>query len=308
LPTVLGCGLYLAVAAPVRAEPPTDAAAAEVLFERGRSAAQRGDHVAACRAFAESQRLDPGAGTLMNWAMCEMQQHQVASAWQHLNEAAALLKPGDDRIAFVRAQIRKLSPRLSRLTVRLAQGAPEHARVLRSGTEVGAASLGVPVLVDAGEIELRVVCPGRRERRTRVTVREAEQVELTLDVGEELPQVGAVQRHEGAGSAPSLQRGLGFSFVALGTLSVGFGVASGFVVAGRQRTADEHCPAYQCDDAGVRAAESGQRWLVVNTLSWGVGAVALVGGGVLLAMPDQSRHAAVQALPGGAALTYAERY
>lgn len=304
----MGCGLCLAVATPARAERTADAAAADVLFERGRSAALRGDPVAACSAFAESQRLDPGAGTLMNWAMCEAQQNKLASAWQHLNEAAALLKPGDDRTGFVRAQIRKLSPRLSRLTVRLAPDAPKNARVLRSGTQVDAASLGIPVLVDAGDIELRVTCPGRRERRTQVSVHDAEQVELTLDAGEELPKVATLQRYEDAAPSPSLQRNLGLSFIALGTLSVGFGVASGVVVAGRERTAHEHCPAYQCDDAGLRAAESGQRWLVANTLSWGVGAVALIGGTVLLAMPDKSRDASVQALPGGAALMYAERY
>ena len=189
--SLMGC---LALANSARAQRPADAAAAQVLFERGRQSAQRGDWAAACAAFAESQRLDPGAGTLMNWATCEARQNQLASAWQHFNEAAALLKPGDDRAAFVNAQIRTLAPRLPRLTIRLAASVPPDARVLRAGAELGAASLGVPTPVDPGETELLVVCPGRQTRRSLVNVHEAEQVDVTLEAGEPIPTTRRSER------------------------------------------------------------------------------------------------------------------
>ena len=97
--------------------------------------------------------------------------------------------------------------------------------------------------------------------------------------------------------------------MAAGSLGAGLGVASGVLVAARKRTAEQHCPNNQCDALGLRVADSGERWLVVNTLSWSLGAAALVSGAVLLVVaPDRKRDASLQVLPGGAALVYAERY
>jgi hypothetical protein len=303
----------LSFAAPARAATPSDAAASQALFERGRQAAERGELALACASFAESQRLDPGAGTLMNWATCEARQGKLASAWQHFSEAAALLRPGDDRAAFVDRQIRALAARLPRLAVRLAKAAPAGARVLRNGTELGDASIGVPLPVDPGSVELVVECPGRHPRRALVPIAEGEQLDLTLEAG--APYVPAA-RPAAPSSEPALradpgnlQRNLGVSLVALGSLGAGLGLASGIVVAARKSTAEEHCPAQRCDDVGLRAAASGERWLVVNTVAWSVGAAALLSGGALwLTAPDKHREAALQPLPGGAAFSFAERF
>jgi hypothetical protein len=281
------------------------------LFERGRAAAERGAWADACQAFAESQRLDPGAGTLMNWATCEARQNLVASAWHHFNEAAALLRPGDDRAPFVRAQIRELAPRLPRLTLRLAASTPAGARVLRSGVELGSASLGVPTPVDPGDIELLVICSGYRTRRWLVSVHEAEQVDVTLEAGPSLPVTSHYIAPQQPDAKPngSFSRGLGLSLVAVGSLGVGLGLASSVLVTQRKQTADEHCPAQQCDDVGFQAARSGENWLIVNTLSWSLGGAALLGGGALLLVaPGEKRQAAVQPLPGGAGLVYSEHY
>ena len=82
------------------------------------------------------------------------------------------------------------------------------------------------------------------------------------------------------------------------------GLASGVVVASKQRTAD-----HRCDAAGYRAAQAGEDWLVVNTMSWSLGAAALVAGTVLLFVtPDHQREASLRPLPGGGAFVYAGRY
>lgn len=301
----------LTVASAARAEHHTDAAAAQTLFEHGRSAALRGELIQACAAFEESQRLDPGAGTLMNWAMCEVRLNKLASAWQHFNEAAQLLGPGDDRVSFVRAQRRLLEPRLPRLTLRLAVTTPPGARISRDGIELNEVSIGLATPINPGRVELLVTCPGRQPRRTLVELHEGEQLSLTLEPGAELaakPSAPAVPAHPPP-PASNLQRNLGLSLIAAGTVGGAVGLASGVMVAARKRTADQHCPAHQCDALGLRAAESGERWLVANTLSWSLGATALVSGAVLLVIaPDRKREASLQTLPGGAALVYAERY
>jgi hypothetical protein len=299
----------LTVASPALTEHHTDAAAAQLLFERGRSAAQRGDLLQACAAFEQSQRLDPGAGTLMNWAMCEVGLNKLSSAWQHFNEAAQLLPPGDDRTGFVRAQRRLLEPRLPRLTLQLAPATPAGARISRNGTELTQASIGLSTPVDPGRVELIVTCPGRQTRRTLVELHEGEQLSLTLEPGAEL---AAPRRTTAAAHPPlvgHLQRDLGLSLVAAGSVGVGLGLASGLMVMARKRTVDQHCLDHQCDATGLRAADSGERWLVVNTLSWSLGAAALISGTVLLVVaPDRKREASVQALPGGVAFVYAESY
>ena len=279
---------------------------------RGRGAAQRGAWQEACNAFAESERLDPGAGTLMNWATCEAHQHKLTSAWQHFNEAAALLKPGDDRAGFVHAQIRKLSPRLPHLIVRLPSDAPSGTQILRNGSELGSGSLGVPLAVDPGDVELLVKSPGRQTGHSTVVLHEGDQLEIAPELGASLTAAPDVlQAHNAPTSATpqALQRQLRVSFLALGSLGVGLGLASGFVVAERKNTTDVHCPATHCDDAGSRAAASGERWLTVNTVAWSLGAAAFVGGATLLFIaPDQKREASLQPLVGGASVVYAERY
>ncbi|NOU28880.1 MAG: hypothetical protein HOO96_13330, partial [Polyangiaceae bacterium] len=44
---------------------------AETLFREGRKALEAGDYAVACAKFAESQRIEPAPGTLLNLAGCE---------------------------------------------------------------------------------------------------------------------------------------------------------------------------------------------------------------------------------------------
>jgi hypothetical protein len=307
-------GGMLTVAAAARAEHHADATAAQTLFERGRSAAQHGDWQRACDAFAESQRLDPGAGTLMNWAMCEAHQNKLASAWHHLNEAAQLLAPGDDRTAFVRGELRKLAERLPYLTLRLSADMPAGARITRGGITLGEPSVGVPIAVDPGRVELLVICPGHHTRRSLVELHEGERLEITLEPGPALSSPATETSESPRGARPYRDesqppRNLAFSLLAAGSLGAGLGLASGVVVASKQRTADQHCPEHRCDAAGYRAAQAGEDWLIVNTMSWSLGAAALVAGTVLLFVtPDHQREASFRPLSGGGTFVYAGRY
>src|SRR5688572_14112375 len=79
-----------------------DPAAAEALYRAGRDAAKKGDWDSACAKFAESQRLDPAPGTLLNLADCEERRGLIASAWTHYVEAEHQFKPHDTRIKFAR--------------------------------------------------------------------------------------------------------------------------------------------------------------------------------------------------------------
>ena len=64
-------GLVLLVSGAVQAQPSAqDAAAARALFEQARKLLADGKPEQACPKLEESQRLDPGIGTLFNMADC----------------------------------------------------------------------------------------------------------------------------------------------------------------------------------------------------------------------------------------------
>ena len=63
----------LLMAPPARAQAPaqgTNKVAAEALFEDGRRLVAAGSFTEACPKFADSERLDPSPGTLLNLASC----------------------------------------------------------------------------------------------------------------------------------------------------------------------------------------------------------------------------------------------
>src|SRR5262245_40354409 len=98
----------LLVSAPAFAQPKRDAVAADYLFREARKASRAGNYAKACPLFAESLRLDPGAGTLMNLADCEEHLGQIASAWEHWREALDEMRgKTDKRQALARRQDRK---------------------------------------------------------------------------------------------------------------------------------------------------------------------------------------------------------
>src|SRR4051812_47371971 len=73
---VLACLLF---AVPAHAQSPQ--AAAVVQFDKGRAALKANKFEEACKAFGESQKLDPANGTLFNLAECSEHIGKLATAW-----------------------------------------------------------------------------------------------------------------------------------------------------------------------------------------------------------------------------------
>ncbi len=177
---VLGAALLLA---PGPARAAGDAASAEALFEVGRAALERGDYETACAKLGESQRLDPAAGTLMNLAACEEKRGRLASAWESFRGALGLLRADDERRSIVTERLTSLEARLPRLVLVLAPSAPALTRVLRDGSELGRAALGVPLPLDPGKHEVVAVADGFEPRAFVVSAEEGKTLVVAVEPG-----------------------------------------------------------------------------------------------------------------------------
>src|SRR5262249_17506611 len=84
-----------------RAEPTRqDIARADALFREAPTLVQKGQLSEACAKYAESQRLDPANGTLLNLALCNEKQGRHAAAYRQLQELLRHVETGtsaDDR-------------------------------------------------------------------------------------------------------------------------------------------------------------------------------------------------------------------
>ncbi len=125
----------------------------------------QGDYAQACGKFEESQRLDPGLGTLFHFADCEERLGKTATAWAaFLDVASEARAHGEaDREAVARARAATLAPALARLTIDPgpSKDAPSFV-VTRDGSPVSAAGWGVPIPVDPGTHAIAVHARNKR--------------------------------------------------------------------------------------------------------------------------------------------------
>jgi hypothetical protein len=172
----LGAALLLALGAAsssAGAQGNTDAALAETLYRQGRDLMAQGKAAEACPKFAESQRLDPATGTLLNLAACYESVGKRASAWLAYTEAAVAARRDqrEDRVRFAQDRISALEPKLSRLTVVVSPEAETTGLEVRlNGALIGLASRGVATPVDPGDYRIEAHAPGKKPWQQQITV------------------------------------------------------------------------------------------------------------------------------------------
>ena len=136
--------MWLALIALVAAATPAKNDA-EGAFRRGRDLMAEGRVEEACAAFAESQRIDPALGTLLNLAECEARLGHHAKAWGLFTEVLAWSrrKENHEREKVALERLATLRPQLAVVVIE----APPGTRLSVDGAEVVA---GAPFALEPG--------------------------------------------------------------------------------------------------------------------------------------------------------------
>jgi serine/threonine-protein kinase len=254
---LLAALLALSTTSPATAGDPTatDQTTAEALFQEGKRLVAAGNFAAACPKFAESQRLDPGSGTLLNLADCQERIGKLATAWAFFRdaEAGARAKGNKEREAEAARRAAALAPRLPKLAIVVPPAVRVSGfEVRRDGSLVGEAQFGLSLPLDQGAHEIVANAPGRKTFSTTVRIEtEAAAVSVEVPPLEKAPDAAPAAAK---GFTWGTQRILGVGLGAVGL--VGIGVATGFTVRMTGLNGDSlaHCQAAdttKCDLTGV---------------------------------------------------------
>jgi hypothetical protein len=306
--------------ATARAQGAGEQAAAEALFKQGRDLMNAGRFAEACPMLAESERLDPAAGTLLNLATCYERSGQLASAWATYKDAATAAQRADqqERAQLARRKAGELETKLPTLTIVVPAAADRpDLQIKRDGDIVGRPAWGAAIPVDPGAHTIEATAAGRKPWHGQASV-EGPGVQNTVEVPPleiepaiapgpvvppSPPPADAAVRPEPAIAPVGRSGGSGQRAVAIALGSVGLaGVVVGAVFGGIARSdnndAKGHCLIDSaCDAQGMSSTSSAQHAATASTIAFTAGGV-LVATGVVLYLTAPSGASAAGARVG----------
>lgn len=299
---LLACLAILVVPAVARAD--DTAPLAEALFREGRELMAAHRVSEACPKLAESQRLDPKLGTLLNLATCHELEGRTATAWVELTsaeqEAKRLHRAEYEK--FARTHLDRLEPKLVRLTI---HSDDKTVSVTLDDKRVGAEAFDTAFPVDPGAHTVAASRADRKPWSMKVQV-EAAPITVTVPALEAVAQAPAPPPVVVAPVPPPpppapepdhSRRNLGF--VAFGAAAVGIGLGTYFGIKTFNDKSDgnQHCHGDLCTQEGLDDQSSAHTAAVISTIAFGIGlAAAAIGVYALVTSSPPSMRAAANGL------------
>lgn len=273
-------------------------AAAQALFEEGRRLMAAGEFAQACPKFAESQKLDPGAGTLVNLAACYERQGQTASAWVTYTEAKAAAERSGrkDWAGKAADKAAAIYPSLSKLSILVpATSQTPDLEVKRDGVVVGRGEWGVAIPVDPGPHVVEASAPGRQRWSNTVQVGSvSDQIAVTVpplegasgkatQVSSDAPPVPTTAPPAEGAAPGNTQRTAAWIVGGVGLVGLGLGAWFGVSALSKRSDAEGHCdPGFgACDAQGVELLDGARNAATLSTVGFIVGGIATAGAVVL---------------------------
>lgn len=284
------------------AQAPTseDRAAAQVLFDEGRTLGDAGDWKGACAKFEESMRLHQAVGTQLNLARCYEEIDQLASAWINWVEAKqrATAAGQDKRAKIAGERAAALESRVSFITIRVKEPV-EGLVVTRDGTTIGKPQWDTRLPIDGGSHRIEVTAPGYDTWRQKVHIkREGAHVVVRvpalsraaaapkpLEIPEPtpLPSPDEPTTPPDTGVSGQLVGGIVLTVLGAGGLAVGIGF--GVLASGKNDDSLTHCPdsPSACTPEGVALRDDAFTFAHASTAGFAVGGASLLAGVILIA-------------------------
>lgn len=279
------------------AQSAADAATAEILFNEALILLERNEAAEACRKLEESQRLDPGVGTLLYLADCYQQTGRTASAWATFKEAAYMAKArADERETVALEQVQQLEPTLSYLTLEVTAPGGQ-LTLLHDGKVVGQPLWGTAFPVDPGVHQLEASAPGKKPWTASINVVPGpHQERVTVPALEDAPAEPALAapalQPDGTASPSDgrTQRTIGWVLLGAGSAAIVTGGIFALLARADDSDAEDECRPDRrelCNPAGVDLANSAKTKATLSGVSAGLG-LAAAGAGVTLLLTAPS--------------------
>ncbi|MBS2014868.1 MAG: hypothetical protein JST00_18405 [Deltaproteobacteria bacterium] len=274
---------------PAHAQDASAAAAAERLFQEGRTLIEQGRWAEACPKLAESLRLDPAAGTSLNLAECYERIEKLASAWVTYRKAETLARRAAqrERSAHAAARAAALEAELSTLKLTV-KDRPPGLVITRDGERLGEPAWGTPAPIDGGRHLLEASAPGRKPWRADVQI-PVRRGAVTITIPDLAMATEAASTTPAREPPSSLQRTLGWVAVGTGAAALGVGFVFGAVAKSKYDDAELHCSPIDCDRTGVELTGDARSAASLSTVLVVAGGVVAATGVVLvLTAPSSS--------------------
>jgi serine/threonine-protein kinase len=294
----LACILVCAQVESAYAQRPDLTATAEQLFEEGRALLAQNKLAEACPKLAESHRLDPAVGTLLNLGECYEKAGKTASAWATYIEADTLARRLGQlpRAQFAADRARLLGASLPRLSIDVST-TRDGAKVVpvtikRDGEVIAEPAWRTFAPIDPGEHRIEASAPGFHPFARTISVAPGERAHI------EVPALEAAAP-AAKGSSPSPLRTLGVVLVGAGALTTGAGLFFGTRARSKNDDARSNfCNGVTCTSRGealLSEADSAATW---STVLVSVGVTALVGGIVVFLAAPKGKTSSVASATG----------
>jgi hypothetical protein len=284
-------------------QPANQQAIAENLFDRARDLMKNEDYPAACAAFAESERLDPALGTLLNLAVCHERQGKLASAWVEFRAAASQARHENqaDRATYADEKAAALEPQVPKLTLGIAEQtrARGDLQIILDDAALGRPVWDSPIPLDPGPHHLSARAKGYQPWQMDFELQSGE-LARAIDVPllQEMPQlqpkpvpVHRTQEHAVQGLSTAQWVGIGLS--GAGVIGLGAMTYFGLTALSHKKERDGYCDEQNlCSAPGVRLDEQARSAATAANITGALG-VGLLGAGVtiLLLAPGPTHHA-----------------
>jgi hypothetical protein len=271
-----------------RAQPsPTDVTLAGDLFRRGKELMAQERYAEACALFEQSQKHDPGTGTLLNMALCHEKVGRFATAWTELDEVIAQSRAANrqDRVQLAREHADRIAPLLPHVIVEVR---PADGIVVRlDGSIIERPLWGKPLALDPGDHALEATAPAKAASSSRIHLEPRETQRVTVELKDLPKSIAAKPAPAPAADAPVVprqtDRTLGYVLTGAGFVTLGVGVTFGVLTISKNDDS-KACARSACgEDTAYRDART-YAW--VADIAIPLGAIGVGVGAFLLLRPS----------------------